>query len=88
MGHFPIQRFKALKAPFVDGNWSIARRHELILDKSVRLAGPGERKASMKLELQRMKLQEGVMKKQDAGSAVDTRPILDNRHIIASRCLQ
>lgn len=58
-----VQRFKALEASIIDGNWSVARHMELIPDSTRGLTGTTERMAATRLELQRVKLQEAGKKR-------------------------
>ena len=55
------QRFKAIQASIVDGNWSTARRLELVPSEHI-LASPLERRAAMKEELLHAKIREASKK--------------------------
>jgi len=55
-GDLLIQRFKALETSVMDGNWTMARHHELIPEEGVGLASDAERGLAVRLELQRKRL--------------------------------
>ena len=57
-GDLLIQRFKALETSVVEGNWSMARHHEIIPEEGVGLATTAEKQLMTLLELQRRKLAE------------------------------
>ena len=74
VGDLLVQRFKAVQTSVIDGNWSLAQRHEIVPPDDAGLATPTERHAAARTELLQLRLDEAKRKASGKGAGGRNNP--------------